>query len=122
MAKVDKRLKRAKEKAKAARIKKQATKQELNGADIVILSPEMLTFFETLPPLDENFSCVPPIKEYVLKNKKISHSDADISVATMVVLYGHWFTTQINSLLQSELINHAMLIASAPKFIQQINA
>jgi hypothetical protein len=121
----DKRARRAKLKAKAVRVQKH--KEKINmvhpASEITKISPDFIELFKTLPDFSDKYECVPFIKKYLENSVGSSHmGDAEVHVAMVTVLYGHWFTTGSDSIDRAELINAGDFLLEQEGFINSFNS
>ena len=118
-----KRAKRAKIKAKNARIQKQNLKSELSPKrpEIVKMSAEFIELFNTLPDFSEGLACVPLIEAYVRNHPQMSLNDVEAGIATIFVFYGHWSTSGSDLIEKMELITTTNFILEKPEFLSSLS-
>lgn len=114
-SKQDKRAKRAKVKARQANNARARGKQlDAVGRQSYVATPEMLTLFDTLPPLDENGEMPFVADIYRWSDEEYGfdgpgHENDRLQVAALCVLYIHWRTSNgSTTLLQNEMIEAAI--------------
>lgn len=88
MSNFDKRTKRARNKAKKARLQKQKIAEKKNYVDMIEVVSESLKFFQSLPTKDNQYELIPLFKEYIIKNGSI---DIEIETAVLFVTHALWF-------------------------------
>ncbi|ABN63941.1 hypothetical protein [Shewanella baltica] len=118
MSNTDKRIKRAKNKAKQARLKKQKTQERSNQEQVVCVPPDVAEMFQTLPSVSSEYEAVPYLKKHVLSGAVLPH-DVEMSVAILYVMYGNWRVLDSDAMYLSDLLMVAEQITEHPKFIEQ---
>lgn len=118
MSNTDKRIKRAKNKAKQARLQKQKTQERSNQEQVVRVPPDVVEMFQTLPSFSSEYEAVPYLKKHVLSVAVLPH-DVEMSVAILYVMYANWKALDSDALYLSDLMMVAEQIAEHPKFIEQ---
>lgn len=118
MSNTDKRIKRAKNKAKQARLQKQKTQERSNQEQVVRVPQDVVEMFQTLPSFSSEYEAVPYLKKHVLSGAVLPN-DVEMSVAILYVMYANWKALDSDALYLSDLMMVAEQIAEHPKFIEQ---
>jgi hypothetical protein len=118
MSNTDKRTKRAKNKAKQARLQKQKTQERSNQEQVVLVPPDVVEMFQMLPSFSSEYEAVPYLKHHVLSSAAVLR-DVEMSVAFLYVMYANWKALDSDALYLSDLMMVAEQIAEHPKFIEQ---
>lgn len=90
MSKTDKRNKRAKNKAKKARLQKQINIEKKNKVEMVGVGGEFLKLFQSLPKKDNPYELIPLFKEYLVENGSI---DIEAETAMLFVTHAFWLAS-----------------------------
>ncbi|MEY8215961.1 MAG: hypothetical protein RPR97_15930 [Colwellia sp.] len=104
--------------------KQQANANNGSGTEVIRFTPELLSLFEKLPEPNEEFECVPLIRQFYEMEIQIlgkQVNDIEYAVASTFVMYGHWYTSGSNALAISELETMSDVIVNRPKFLTQLN-
>ena len=135
MAKIDKRAKRAKEKAKQARVRKQNEIQANNKkpnnqqvtrpskTDKVQIATPALKLFKTLPsPTDRRFECFFKIKRHLNEQQFTDMEDPEMLLVMTYIMFQHWFETGDEFIEQVKLYNLADTLIEDLSYKYGINA
>ena len=120
MSNKEKRAKRAKIKAKTARVIKQKESSKKTVNEVVFMSPEMISLFETLPTPTPEFLYIYQLK--VFASEKLNSDDLEGDVAGLSILYCHWFSTEGDRMLASELTSISANLVENDVFLKAFNS
>lgn len=122
MKKQDKRIKRAKLKAKKLRVEKHYSGQRYIETNIVEISHHLIHFFKTLPDFTSDLECVPLIRNFIEQQSVKSETEHIINhVAGVLAMYGCWFHTGKNVIEQRALVGLIDFFYEDDVFIEQLN-
>ena len=120
----DKRIKRAKLKAKKARIIKHQNKTLSNRSsrEIVTIGGEFIALFESLPNFTSSYDSVPLIRQYYENSRQLSRfHDLEAGVAMIYVMYGHWFSSGSRKIDRKDLQDATDFMLEQPRFKYSMN-
>ncbi|BDP36337.1 hypothetical protein LFR94_004390 [Vibrio vulnificus] len=117
MAKQDKRQKRAKQKAKQARLSKQKVRDEKNYADFVYIQEPMLSLFKSLPLPNDDFEYIVPIVNFAKAQfGKNLYTEQAVTISATYLCWGlhDKFTTD-------DIKEMTYILAANPDFTIRLN-
>ncbi len=119
MSNLEKRKKRAKQKAKVGRVEKQQELSCKNLLPISLISSEHEAFFNSIPEYNLlDFEAVPRLKQYVIDTKGMNEPLRFVmDVAVLYALY-EWWRLNGPDVIIPALKNIAIDVAIAPAFLE----
>ena len=119
MAKADKRAKRAKQKAKQARIAKQNQTSGKAQNDTLFFSDEIIRLFESMDGAMKD-ECFPALINFIAKSEHV-HRDIHASTTILYVQYHHWLTSGSNGMDKQALISMTDLLLGDEEFNNKLD-
>lgn len=108
MANREKRLKRAKLKAKNANIVKAKRQNKSSiktqNEQVIKISSKQISFFESLSSYENKFECIPAIKSWVMEQALSIPQDLEAVVANVLALFMLWDASGEETAEKTELI------------------
>lgn len=115
MSSIDKRKKRAKSKAKKARLQKQKVTEKKNEVAVVGVGSEFLKLFQSLPKKDNPYELIPLFKEYLIKNGSI---DVEAETAMLFVTHAFWLVSGEREFVLNYVETRVRETLSDPEFLE----
>lgn len=120
MANREKRLKRAKLKAKSASIVK--AKRQSNSSmktqneQVIKMSSKQISLFESLSSYENKFECIPAIRSWVMEQAPSSPQDLEAVVANVLALFMLWDASGEETAEKAELIYISSALLESSEF------
>ncbi|ENM3864627.1 hypothetical protein R7E51_17785 [Vibrio sp. Vb1166] len=115
MSNTDKRSKRAKNKAKKARLQKQKNIEKKNKVEMVSVGSDFLTLFQSLPKKDNPYELIPLFKEYLVENGSI---DIEAETAMLFVTHAFWLASGDKSFVLDDVKMIVSETLNNPEFLE----
>ncbi|MFA0016348.1 hypothetical protein AB4391_23835 [Vibrio lentus] len=115
MSNTDKRSKRAKNKAKKARLQKQKNIEKKNRVEMVSVGSDFLKLFKSLPKKDNPYDLIPLFKEYLVGNGSI---DIEAETAMLFVTHAFWLASGDKSFVLDDVEMIVSETLSNPEFFE----
>lgn len=115
MSSIDKRKKRAKNKAKKARLQKQKITEKKNEVATVRVGSEFLKLFQSLPKKDNPYELIPLFKEHLIENGSI---DMEIETAMLFVTHAFWLDSGEREFVLNDVKTMVNATLSNPEFFE----
>lgn len=115
MSNTDKRSKRAKNKAKKARLQKQKNIEKKNKVEMVSVGSDFLKLFQSLPKKDNPYELIPLFKEYLVENGSI---DIEAETAMLFVTHAFWLASGDKSFVLDDVEMIVSETLSNPEFFE----
>ncbi len=115
MSSTEKRKKRAKNKAKKARLQKQKITEKKNEVAMVGIGSEFFKLFQSLPRKDNPYDLIPLFKEYLTENGSI---DIEAETAMLFVTHAFWLASGEREFVLNDVEMIVSETLSNPEFFE----